>query len=40
MIEEFGFLAGARDISLLSSIQTDPEAHAGSYPVGTGASFY
>jgi hypothetical protein len=33
------FPAGARDFSLLYSVQTGHEAHPASYPMGTGGSF-
>jgi hypothetical protein len=36
---EVRFSAGARDVSLLSSVQTGSGAHPASYPMDTGGSF-
>jgi hypothetical protein len=34
------FLVGARDFSLVRSVQTDSGAHPVSYPMGTGGCFH
>jgi hypothetical protein len=36
MVEELEFMAGARDFSLLNSVQIGHEAHTASYPLFLG----